>query len=143
MSIEGHGVDYVKLDLVDNLPPSIVKEEPYAFDEGYSSDCYRLVRVLLSLPLLGDVEVDLDLEVEFGCCDGSLFDSAYHKIIVYANYATLHYLMLKKDLHFIYLKWFLFLPEFEFEVHDKGGTIVVKSRSHQFFHFQKDDCWRF
>jgi len=32
MSIEGHGLDYVKVDLVKKLPPSIVKDKLYAFN---------------------------------------------------------------------------------------------------------------
>jgi len=42
MSIEGHGLDYVKMHLVYNLPPSIVNDKPYAFDKVYLSDYCRL-----------------------------------------------------------------------------------------------------
>jgi len=35
-------LDCVKVDLVKNLPPSIVKHKPYAFIEGYLSVYYML-----------------------------------------------------------------------------------------------------
>jgi len=72
--------------------------------------------MLPSLPSLGSVENDFHLGVEFGCYDGGLFDGVYNK-------------MLKKDLHLIYLKRFLLLQGFEFEVHDKGKTRALQSPS--------------
>ena len=48
VSTEGHMFDYTKVDLVNNLPPSIVQDEPYGFNERYLSDSCRFVKVLLS-----------------------------------------------------------------------------------------------
>ena len=33
LSTTGHVLDYAMMDLVDNLPPSIVKDKPHAFNE--------------------------------------------------------------------------------------------------------------
>ena len=60
--------------------------------------------MLLAFSPLGDVEIDPNLEVEFGCCDNDLSDGVLHKIIVYVNCTASRYLILKKDLHPIYLK---------------------------------------
>jgi len=45
--IKGHILDYAKMDLVENLLPSIVKDKPCAYNEHYFSDYYRFSRVLL------------------------------------------------------------------------------------------------
>lgn len=38
-----HELDCVKVDLVDDLGPSILKDKPYTFNESYLSDYYRFV----------------------------------------------------------------------------------------------------
>jgi len=82
--------------------------------------------VLTSLPPLVGVRSDFHLGVEFGC-DGGSSDGVLYKIIMYMDCATWRYLMLKKDLHPIYLRWFPLLQEFEFEVRDKVGIRFAKS----------------
>ena len=62
------------MGLVENLSPNIVKDEPS----------------------LGDVRVDLDLEVKFG-------SYVHPRMIMFADHATWRYLMLKKGLHLVYL----------------------------------------
>ena len=57
----------------------------------------------MSLPPFGDVKNDFHLGLEFGFRDGGPSDGVRYMIIVYADYATLCYLIFKKDLHFIYL----------------------------------------
>jgi len=51
-SFEGHRLDCVKVNLVENLPPNIVKDEPYAFDESYLSNWCSFVQMMLSIPSL-------------------------------------------------------------------------------------------
>ena len=41
---EGSGLNSVK---VDSLPPSIIKGEPYAINEGYFSDLCRFVNLMM------------------------------------------------------------------------------------------------
>ena len=53
VSTEGHGLDCARVDLIKNLPPSAVKDEPHTIGKGYLSDCCRFTRVLLSLAALG------------------------------------------------------------------------------------------
>ena len=67
---EGYELDCARMDLVENFSPSIVKDKSCAFDEDYLSDYCRFTQVLLSLPPMGDVKIDLDLEAMFSCCDG-------------------------------------------------------------------------
>jgi len=134
VSTKGPGLDCVTMDLVENFPPGIVKDKPYAFNKGYLSDYCRFVRMLLSLPPSRGVESDIHLGVEFGYHDNGPSDNVRYKIIVYANYTTWHYLMLKKDLHPI---CFLLLQEFEFKVRDKGGTKAVKSSFSSVFPLSK------
>jgi len=38
VTTKDHGLDHTKVDLVDNFPPNIIKDELYAFDNGYLSD---------------------------------------------------------------------------------------------------------
>ena len=90
------------------------------------------------LPPLGNVGFDLDLEVQFGCYDSRLTDGVHHRMIVYEDHTAWRYLLLKKDLHPLYLKWFLLLQEVEYEVCCKGGIIVVKS-PFSLVSFQNDD----
>ena len=87
-SFEGHELDHINVDLVENFPSSIVKDESCAFDKGYLSDCCMFVQVLLSLPPFNDSKIALDLEVKNGYYDGGPFDGVYNKLIVYANHTT-------------------------------------------------------
>ena len=80
----------------------------------------------MSLVPSGRVECDFDLGVEFS---GGPSDGVHYKIILYMDCATWHYLMLKKGLHPLYLRWFLRLQDFNFEVHDKVRTRAVTSPS--------------
>ena len=59
---------------------------------------------MLYLPLLCGVDIDLDMESEFGCCECSRFDGARPRMIVYMDCTTWKFLMLKKDLYPLYLK---------------------------------------
>ena len=127
MSFEGLELHSVKVDLVENLSPKIVKNKPYTFDEDCLSGCYRLAQVLRSLPPLRDVETNLDLEVKCSYCDDCPSDGLHHTIIVYLDQATKRNLMLKKNLHPLYLKLFFLLQEFEFEVRDERETSVLES----------------
>ena len=43
------------------------------------------------------------------------------KVIVYANHASLRYLMSKKDVKPRLIRWVLLLQEFDFEVNNKRG----------------------
>ena len=41
MSTEGLGLDYATVDFVANFPPNIVKDKPYASNEGYLNEYCR------------------------------------------------------------------------------------------------------
>ena len=58
---EGSGLNSVK---VDSLPPSIIKGEPYAIDEIYLSNCCSSMTLMMSMPPMGGVECDMDVDVE-------------------------------------------------------------------------------
>jgi len=64
---EGQGLDSVK---VDTLPLSIVKDEPHTVDGGYLGYCCRFMTLLLSMPPLGGVEHDFDMEIDIDFCEG-------------------------------------------------------------------------
>ena len=72
MSTVGYGLDWATMDLVDSLPPSIVKDKPYTFNESYLSDYYTFTQMLLSFPPVSGVGNGLHLGVKFGCCDDGL-----------------------------------------------------------------------
>ena len=59
-------LDYVNVDLVVRLPPSIAKDEPYAVNKGSLSDYCRFIRVLLSSSHLDEVKYDFDLGIKLG-----------------------------------------------------------------------------
>jgi len=63
----------------------------------------------------GVLEVDEDFEFNFGPYDGD-----GPKMYVFLDLALWRTLMFKKDSNPELLRWFLLLPLFEFEVHDKG-----------------------
>ena len=70
---EGQGFDSVK---VEPLPLSIVKGEPYAFDEDYLNDLCRFVNMILFMsPLIG-MEKKFDVDVEFDFSEGKPFEGA-------------------------------------------------------------------
>jgi len=48
---EGQGLDG---DTVDSLSPSIVKDEPYAINEGYFSNCCRFVTLMMFIPPMSE-----------------------------------------------------------------------------------------
>ena len=73
--------------------------------------------MLLSLPILDGVEYDADLRNELG---SGLSRAIPYKIILYIDYTIWYYLMFEKDMNPIYLRWYVLLKEFNFEVHDKG-----------------------
>jgi len=50
---KGYGLDGLT---VDSLPPSIIKDEQYAVDEGYLSDCCKFMTLLISMPLMSGGE---------------------------------------------------------------------------------------
>jgi len=77
-SFEGQGFDNVK---VESMPPSIVKDEPYAVNERYSSDCCRFVTLIKSMPTVSRVEcdIDVDIEIEF---EGGPFDGTHPRIVI-------------------------------------------------------------
>ena len=110
------------MNLVEHLPPNIIKGEPFTFDKGYLSNWYRFAQLVLSLPPFCGGEIDVGMKFEFGCCEGSPFDGAHTKMIISMDHTTWKLFMLKKGMHHLYVKWFLLLHEFEFEVHAKGGT---------------------
>ena len=60
--------------------------------------------MLLSLTSVGGVKNDLHLGLEFGFCDDGPSNGVHHKIIAYVDRTAWHYLIVKKDLHSIYLK---------------------------------------
>ena len=61
---EGFGLDGVT---ADSLAPSVVKDKPYAIDEGYVIDCCRFITLMMFMPpMSGSVhELDLDFKLEF------------------------------------------------------------------------------
>ena len=56
-------------------------------------------------------------------------DGVQDKIILYADCTVWRYLILKKDLHPIYTRWYLFLHKFNNEVRDKGEPGAVTPTS--------------
>jgi len=84
---------------VDPSPLRIVKNKPYAIDEGYLSYCYRLLTLLLFMPPLSGVARNMDIEVEFDFCEVGQFEGACLKIIKNMDNALWQFLMLKKDLN--------------------------------------------
>ena len=69
---------------VKSLPRSIVKSEPYAIDEGYLSDLYRFVSLMISMPPMSGVECDKDVDIgiEF---KGGPTDGAHSRIVIFMN----------------------------------------------------------
>ena len=62
-SFKGQGLDHVNMDLVEPLPPDIVKDEPNAFNEDYLSHCCRFTQSIVSLPPLSCFEIDVDMDL--------------------------------------------------------------------------------
>ena len=58
---EGYGLDCTMVDSVDNFPPTMVKDKPYAFNEDYLSDYDKFAHVLMSFSPLGSLEHDFHL----------------------------------------------------------------------------------
>jgi len=56
---KGQGLDSMN---VEPLPLSIVRDKPYAIDEGYLSYCYKFMILMLSMPPLSGVERNLDMD---------------------------------------------------------------------------------
>ena len=59
-------LDYAKAEFVGLVPPSITKDNPYAINEGSTSDYCRFVHVLMSSPYTDGFAYDFALGVEFG-----------------------------------------------------------------------------
>ena len=51
------------------------------------------------------VEIDLNIEFKFGCCEGGPFGGACPKIIVYMDHSTLKFLMLEEGLSYMSLNF--------------------------------------
>jgi len=119
VSIKDPDLDYAKVKFVAPGPPSITKNKPYAINKGSTSDYCRFARVLMSLPPMDGITYDFDLGVEFG---GGPSDRVHYQIILYADCAIWCYLMMKKDLHHDFLRWYLLLQEFNFVVHDNSDS---------------------
>jgi len=67
-------------------------------------------------PKSGSVpELNVDFELEFGP-----FDRGVPSMNVLLDLSLKRTLMLKKDLNFETLRWFLLIHQFDFEVCDKG-----------------------
>ena len=66
---------------------------------------------MMSLHPLYGFEINMVVEFEFGCCKGGPSDGACPKAIAYMDYTIWKFLMLKKDIHPLYLRWFLLLQE--------------------------------
>jgi len=98
-SLHCQGLNNVRVKMVEHSPPSIVKDESYAFDEVYLSHYCRFTQLVWFMPPLGGVEIDLDLEVKFRVCDGGLSNGVHYRLVVYINHSNCKYFMLKKDLH--------------------------------------------
>ena len=79
------------MDLVENMPLSIVKKAPYAFDKSYLSYCYRFVTLMLIMPPLSGIQIDLDMEFESNFCKGSPFVGVLPKMIIYMSHAILKF----------------------------------------------------
>ena len=69
------------------------------------------------MPPIDDINWDFHIGVELS---SGPFDGAYYKFILYTNHVKWSYLMAKKDLHPKFLRWYLLVQEFDFEIHDKG-----------------------
>ena len=50
------------MDLVKHLSPSIIKDKPYTFDEGYLSTFCRFEQLMLCLPPLHGFEIDMNMK---------------------------------------------------------------------------------
>jgi len=111
---EGYGLDGV---MVNSLPPSIIKDDPHAVDEGYLSNLCRFVSLMMSMPPMDGIgcDVDMEFDVVFG---GGPSDGAHPRISVFIDPALWKYFMLKKDLNPKSLRWYLLLQQFNFEVCD-------------------------
>jgi len=113
---EGQELDHVK---VESMPSSIIKDEPYAVDEGYLSELCRFMTLMISMPPISVIGSDMD--VDFGIAFKSrLSDGTHRRIIVLMDPVLWKYFILKKDLNQESLRWYLLLQRFDFEVHDKG-----------------------
>ena len=101
---------------VDSLPLSIIKDEPYAVDEGYLSSCCKFVTLWMSMPSMsgGVPELDVDFGLEFGPFDGD-----GPRMIVLLD-PSLWRTLMSTDLNLETLRWFLLTHQFDFKVHDKG-----------------------
>jgi len=55
---ERKGLNSVKVNLVEHLPPNIVQDKPYAFEDIYLSNCYRFAQLMIYMPSDG---VDIEL----------------------------------------------------------------------------------
>ena len=104
---------------VEYLPPSIVKGEPYAIDEGYFSDLCRFVTLMMSMPPMSGAENDIYIDIEI-VFEGELSDGGRPRIILFLNPVLRQYFILKKDVHPESSRCYLLLQQFDFEVHDKG-----------------------
>jgi len=56
----------------DSFPPSIIEDKSYVVDEGYVSDCYKFITLMMSIPPMsgGMHQLDLDFKLKFGPFDG-------------------------------------------------------------------------
>jgi len=98
---EGSGLDSAT---VDSMPPSIIKDRPYAVDEGYLSACCRFVTLWMSIPPIsgGVLEVDANFELDIGPFDGS-----GPRMNVLLDPLLWRTLMFQKDLNPELLRWVL------------------------------------
>jgi len=90
------GLDSVK---VEPLPPCTIKDEPYAVDEGYLSDCYGFVTLIFSMPTLNGAKNEFDMDDEFDFRKGRPSDGTRATIIAFIDSTLWKFSKLKKDLN--------------------------------------------
>ena len=104
---------------VKSTPPSIVKVELYAINEGYLSDLCGFMTFMMSMTPMSRVESDMNVDIEIAF-KGGPSDGAHPNIILFMDSILRHCFMLKKDFHPKSLRSYLLLQQFDFEVRDKG-----------------------
>jgi len=69
---------------VESVPPRIIKGEPYAIDEGYLSNLYKFMTLMMSMPLISGVGSDMDVYIKIAF-KGGPSDGLHPKITLFMD----------------------------------------------------------